>query len=67
MRSPPGTQLQPVSSRTSSGHISRPWLTLARGAWVACALLLLANFEIFVNEQVGELAGNLLSELSITR
>ena len=44
MRSRPGTPLQPMSSRTSSERISQPWLTLARGAWVACALLLLANF-----------------------
>ena len=44
MRSPPGTPLQPLSSRTSSGCISRPWLTLVRGIWVVCALLLLANF-----------------------
>lgn len=44
MRSPPGTPLQPLSSRTSSGRISRRWLTLARSTWVVCALLLLANF-----------------------
>ena len=44
MRSSPGTPLQPISSRTSSGRISRRWLPLARGAWVVCALLLLANF-----------------------
>ena len=42
--SPPDTPLQPISLRTSSGRISRRWLPLARGAWVACALLLLANF-----------------------
>ena len=44
MRSRPGTPLQHVPSRRSSGRISQPWLTLARGAWVVCALLLLANF-----------------------
>jgi len=33
-----------LSSRTSSERISRRWLTLARGAWMVCALLLLANF-----------------------
>jgi hypothetical protein len=44
MTLPPGTQLQPLSSRTSSRHISGSWLTLARSAWVICALLLLANF-----------------------
>ncbi len=42
--SPPGTPLQPISSRTSSGRISRQWLPLVRGAWVMCALLLMANF-----------------------
>jgi len=44
MRLSPGTPLQPLSSRTFSARISRRWLTLARGAWVVCALLLLANF-----------------------
>ncbi len=44
MRLPPGTPLQPLSSRTSSERISRRWLTLARGTWGVCALLLLANF-----------------------
>jgi hypothetical protein len=44
MRSPPGTPLQHNTSRTSSGRISRPWLILARAAWVVCAWLLLANF-----------------------
>jgi hypothetical protein len=44
MRLRPGTPLQHVPSRTSSGRISQPWLTLARGAWVVCALLLLVNF-----------------------
>ena len=44
MRSRPGTPLQPMSSRTSSERISQPWLTLARGAWVVCTILLLANF-----------------------
>ncbi len=44
MRLPPSTPLQPLSSRTSSERISRRWLTLARGTWVVCALLLFANF-----------------------
>lgn len=44
MISPPGIQSTPLSSRASSGHLSGRWLTLARGAWVVCALLLLANF-----------------------
>ncbi len=44
MRLQPGSLLQPLSSRTSSGRISRRWLTLARGACVVYALLLLANF-----------------------
>jgi hypothetical protein len=44
MKSPPGTQSRPLSSPTSSGRISNRWLPLARGAWVVCALLLLANF-----------------------
>ncbi len=44
MRSPQGTPLQPSSSRASYGRISQPWLTVARGIWVVCALLLLANF-----------------------
>lgn len=44
MLAPPGSQSQPVSSRASSGHVPRRWLTLARGAWIVCALLLLANF-----------------------
>jgi hypothetical protein len=44
MRSRPGTPLQPMSSRTSSGRLSQPWLTLARSVWVMCAILLLANF-----------------------
>jgi len=44
MRLSPGTPLQPLSSRTFPARISRRWLTLARGAWVVCALLLLANF-----------------------
>ncbi len=44
MISPPGTQSRPLPSRTSIVHIPRRWLVLARGAWVMCALLLLANF-----------------------
>ena len=44
MRSPPGTSVQPVSSRALSGRISGRWLLFARGVWVVCALLLLANF-----------------------
>ena len=44
MRSPPGTSLQPASSRASTGCISDRWLPFARGVWVVCALLLLANF-----------------------
>jgi hypothetical protein len=43
MLSPPGTQSPPLSSRMSTGHVRR-WLTLARGAWIGCALLLFANF-----------------------
>ncbi|HJT56307.1 MAG TPA: hypothetical protein VJ761_07430 [Ktedonobacteraceae bacterium] len=43
MIAPPGTQSQPLSSPTPGGHIGR-WLTLARGAWIVCALLLLVNF-----------------------
>ena len=44
MLAPPGTQPQPSSSRTSTALPPRRWLTLARGAWIVCALLLLANF-----------------------
>ena len=44
MRSPQDTPLQPLSSRASYGRISQPWLTVARGIWIVCALLLLANF-----------------------
>jgi hypothetical protein len=44
MISPPGTQSQPWSARTSTGRVPRRWLALARGAWIVCALLLLANF-----------------------
>src|SRR5437764_5685414 len=44
MISPPGTQSQPWSARTSTRRVPRRWLTLARGAWIVCALLLLANF-----------------------
>src|SRR5437660_12632719 len=48
MLSPPGTQSQPVSSSTPGGHIQGPWLALARGAWIVCALLLLANFVVSI-------------------
>jgi hypothetical protein len=44
MRSPSGTQVQPTSSRPSSGRLPRRWLPVLRGAWVVCALLMLANF-----------------------
>jgi len=44
MLAPPDTQPQPLSSRPSTEAASRRWLTLARGAWIVCALLLLANF-----------------------
>ena len=44
MRSSPGTSLQPASSRTPSGRVPGRWLPFARGVWVVCALLLLANF-----------------------
>src|SRR2546423_5850620 len=44
MISPPGMLSRPLPSRTSIVHIPRRWLALARGAWVVCALLLLANF-----------------------
>lgn len=44
MLAPPGTQSQPLSSRPSAEGASRRWLTLPRGAWIVCALLLLANF-----------------------
>jgi hypothetical protein len=44
MLSPSSIQAPPASSRTSFGRIPRRWLKLARGAWVVCALLLLANF-----------------------
>ncbi|HBE29158.1 MAG TPA: hypothetical protein DDW25_09745 [Ktedonobacter sp.] len=44
MRAPPDTRSLAESSRTSSGSIQRRWLALARGAWIVCALLLLANF-----------------------
>jgi len=40
MIAPPGTQ----SQRTSTARVPTRWLALARGAWVVCALLLLANF-----------------------
>jgi hypothetical protein len=41
---PPGTKSLAETSRTSTVHIPRRWLALARGAWIVCALLLLANF-----------------------
>ena len=44
MLTSPGTQSQPLSSRPSAGRVPRRWLTLARGAWIVCAVLLLANF-----------------------
>ncbi len=44
MISPPSMQSRPLPSRTSIVHIPRRWLVLVRGAWVVCALLLLANF-----------------------
>ena len=44
MIAPPDTQSHAGSARTSSSHVPRRWLPLARGAWVVCALLLLANF-----------------------
>jgi hypothetical protein len=44
MRTPSGTQSQLLSSRTSPARPPRRWLALARGAWMVCALLLLANF-----------------------
>ncbi len=44
MRSLRGTQPRPLASRTSSGRLFGRWLILVRGAWIVCALLLLANF-----------------------
>jgi hypothetical protein len=44
MIGPPDTQSKRVSSRTSTARVPQKWLPLARGAWIACALLLLANF-----------------------
>ncbi len=44
MLAPPGTQSQPLSSHMSNARVSTRWLALARGTWVVCALLLLANF-----------------------
>ena len=44
MLAPPGTQSHTLSSRPSAGGDPRRGLTLARGAWIVCALLLLANF-----------------------
>jgi hypothetical protein len=41
---PPDTQSQPLSSRTSTARVPPRWLAPARGAWIVCALLLLANF-----------------------
>lgn len=43
MISPPGKQPQLLSS-SASDRRPRQWLTLARGAWIVCALLLLTNF-----------------------
>jgi hypothetical protein len=44
MLTPPGTKSQTLSSRRSTARPPRRWLALARGAWMVCALLLLANF-----------------------
>ncbi len=41
MISPPGTQSQPLSSRTSTRRLSGRWLALARGAWIVLTLLIL--------------------------
>ncbi|MBO0792025.1 MAG: hypothetical protein J2P36_13910 [Ktedonobacteraceae bacterium] len=39
-----GTHLRPLASHPSSGQLSGRWLLLVRCVWIACALLLLANF-----------------------
>lgn len=44
MHTPPGTHSHSVPSRTFTARSPQRWLALARGAWVVCALLLLANF-----------------------
>ncbi len=44
MMASPNLQPQPLPSRRSRAHVPRRWLTLARGAWIVYALLLLANF-----------------------
>ncbi|HEY6406194.1 MAG TPA: hypothetical protein VIY29_01880 [Ktedonobacteraceae bacterium] len=41
---PPGTKSLAEASRTSTVRVPPRWLALARGAWIVCALLLLANF-----------------------
>jgi len=41
---PPDLQSQLLPSRRSIARVPRRWLNLARGAWIVCALLLLANF-----------------------
>jgi hypothetical protein len=41
---PPGTKSLAETSRTSTVRVPRRWLALARGAWIVCALLLLADF-----------------------
>ncbi len=48
MLSPPDTLSQPRSARTSTGRIPGRWLTLARSAWMVCALLLLPNLVIYI-------------------
>jgi hypothetical protein len=40
----PNLQSQLLPSREAVARVPRRWLTLARGVWIACALLLLANF-----------------------
>ena len=44
MRIPSGTHSHSAPARTSTARPPQRWLGLARGTWVVCALLLLANF-----------------------
>ena len=45
---PPDTKSFVATSRPSIVRVPRKWLALARGAWIVCALLLLANFVVSI-------------------
>lgn len=44
MMLPLGTKAFPGSSHMTTARVPHRWLALARGAWIVCAVLLLANF-----------------------